>query len=363
METLHIEVPGASYPVHIGPGLIQDPAVWPEALPPGKILIVSDATVAELYLDKLARSLGDRHPELLILPSGEEQKSFESWRAIIDRLIAGEALRDASLVALGGGVIGDLTGFAAATYMRGIRFVQVPTTLLAQVDASVGGKTAVNHPAGKNLIGAFHQPSAVMIDSDTLSTLPEREYRAGLAEVVKYGIIRDAAFFDWLEAHVNNVGSRESEATLEVIARSVRNKAEVVAEDEKEQGIRATLNFGHTFAHALETLTGYSRYLHGEAVAIGMVVATALSEQRGICGENRTSRVRGLLNLFGLPVSWPSDIDPERAYKAMAMDKKALNTGLRLVLIEEIGKAVVDRESTSRDIVRAIESQMDASQP
>lgn len=356
IQTLSIELPDARYPVHLGAGLLGNRALWAEILPPGTILVVSDDVVAPLYLDSVLDALDGRAVETLILPAGEQHKSFENWRGILNRLVDIGALRDAAIVALGGGVVGDLAGFAAASYMRGIRFIQAPTTLLAQVDASVGGKTAINHEAGKNLVGAFHQPSAVAIDSATLDTLPDRAYRAGMAEVIKYGVIRDAKFFDWLEAHVEQINQRDPATVMELIARSVRNKAEVVAEDEKELGVRAILNFGHTFAHALETLTDYTRYQHGEAVAIGMVVAARLSEQRGMCPAGRADQIRSLLEGCGLPVAWPREIDAGRAIECMAMDKKALSTGMRLILIEDVGKAVVDSGSTSRDIVRAIET-------
>lgn len=353
---LEICLPAGRYPVHLGPGLLGDAETWAGALPPGKILIVSDSNVAPLYLDTVKQSLGDRRAEILVLPAGETHKTVASWNQVMDKLVEIGALRDATLVALGGGVIGDLAGFAAATYMRGIRFVQAPTTLLAQVDASVGGKTAVNHPAGKNLVGAFHQPAAVIIDSETLNTLPLREYRAGLAEVVKYGVIRDPGFFEWLEQRVDALNEREVHVVLETIARCVRNKADVVAEDEKEHGVRALLNFGHTFAHALETLSGYNRYLHGEAVAIGMVVATTLSEQRGLCAPGCATRIAGLLDALGLSLDWPAEISAEAAWEAMAMDKKALDSGLRLILAKGIGDAFVDQSSSQHDIVRAIET-------
>lgn len=357
---LSIDLPGRAYPVHIGPGMLRDRELWEKTLPAGSALVVSDETVAPLYLARLLESLRGRPVESLILPGGETHKTFEGWRAVIDRLVEVGALRDSTLIALGGGVVGDLGGFAAATYMRGIRLVQAPTTLLAQVDASVGGKTAINHPAGKNLVGAFHQPASVIIDTDTLGTLPDREYRAGIAEVVKYGVIRDRAFFSWLVRNAAGIIARDSAAVLEMVARSVRNKAEVVVKDESERGVRAILNFGHTFGHALEALTGYSEYLHGEAVAIGMACAAALSEQRGTCPAGSSEELTALLRQFGLPVDWPPEIPPERALETMAMDKKAVDSGLRLILIGEIGKAVIDRDSGGRDILRAIQSRMES---
>lgn len=359
IRTLEVDVPGGRYAVSLGSGLLTQQSLWHTILAPGKCLVVSDENVADLYLDSLLGALPGTETDSLVLPAGETHKTFDAWRVVIDRLVAIGALRDATLVALGGGVIGDLAGFAAATYMRGIRLVQVPTTLLAQVDASVGGKTAINHPAGKNLVGAFHQPAAVVIDSDTLATLPDREFAAGMAEVVKYGVIRDAAFLDWLEQRRAQITARDTDTLLEMIARSIRNKAEVVAQDERESGVRAILNFGHTFAHALETLTGYERFLHGEAVAIGMLAAATLSEQRGLCPPGRATRLRELLAAFGLPVTWPGDIDAERAVETMTMDKKAVHSGLRLILVENFGAAGIDQESTSRDIVRAIESNVE----
>ncbi len=355
-ETLQIALPASSYPVHIGAGLLGDAFVWKSALPAGSVLVISDDNVAPLYLESLLRALDGREAGSLVLPAGEAHKTFESWRAILDRLVEIGALRDATLVALGGGVVGDLAGFAAASYMRGIRLIQAPTTLLAQVDASVGGKTAINHAAGKNLIGAFHQPAAVIIDTATLATLEEREYRAGMAEVVKYGAIGDAALFVWLEDHVEAIKQQKADVLRQMIARCVSDKARVVTEDEKEHGVRALLNFGHTFAHALETQTGYVRYLHGEAVAIGMMAAARLSEDLGLCPSGCAERLGGLLQSFGLDLRWPGDVAAEATVEAMALDKKALASGQRLILLEDIGKASIHQGIGRRDIVRAIQS-------
>lgn len=359
MQTLNIHLPAISYPVFIGAGLLDDADLWAGTLPAGKLLIVSDDNVAPLYLERLHLALGSRDSVSLVISPGEAQKSFANWRRVTDALVKMGALRDATVIALGGGVIGDLAGFAAASYMRGIRFVQVPTTLLAQVDASVGGKTAINHPAGKNLLGAFHQPSAVIIDTETLNTLPAREFRAGMAEVVKYGVIRDDSYFAWLEENTTAINERNEGVVAEMIARSVGNKAEVVGEDEKEQGVRALLNFGHTFAHAIETLTGYERYLHGEAVAIGMLTAARLSEDLGKCPAGICDRIETLLGNFGLPLAWPTEVSAENAVDTMAMDKKALDSGLRLILVEAMGKATIANDCNRRDIVRAIESHME----
>lgn len=356
MQTLNIQLPATMYPVHIGAGLLSDTDLWAASLPAGKLLVVSDENVAPLYLDSLLGALEGRDAEALLIPAGEAEKTFANWRRVTDRLVELGALRDATVIALGGGVIGDLAGFAAASYMRGIRFVQAPTTLLAQVDASVGGKTAINHPAGKNLVGAFHQPSAVIIDTETLNTLPAREFRAGMAEVVKYGAIRDPEYMDWLESHAASINGRAVADITAMIARSVENKAAVVSEDEKEQGVRALLNFGHTFAHAIETLTGYERYLHGEAVAIGMVTAALLSEQLGHCPAGTAKRLEVRLGAFGLETAWPPEVDADSAVNTMAMDKKALDSGLRLILLRRIGEAFIAKGCNRRDILRAIES-------
>ena len=328
MQTLNIQLPNRSYPVHIGSGLLGQAELWNSVLSAGKLLVVSDHNVAPLYLEQLHTALGNRDSVSLVISAGEAQKSFDNWRKITDALVKIGALRDATVIALGGGVIGDLAGFAAASYMRGIRFVQVPTTLLAQVDASVGGKTAINHPAGKNLVGAFHQPIAVMIDTDTLDTLPPREFSAGMAEVIKYGVIRDAEFLDWLTEHADAIKANQADVVLEMIARSVAHKAEIVSADEKEQGVRALLNYGHTFAHTIETLTGYERFLHGEAVAIGMLSAAIMSEQTGICPAGSWRKLHPVCEKFDLPTMWPATVKPEQAVECMGMDKKSPGFGL-----------------------------------
>ena len=355
MKTIDIDLPVNAYPVYLGRGLLAEGDCWRRHLGDGDVLIVSNETVAPLYLDTLREALGDRSPEVHILPDGEQYKTVETWQGILDRLVAMQARRDSNLVALGGGVVGDITGFAAASYMRGIRFLQSPTTLLAQVDASVGGKTGVNHARGKNLIGAFHQPATVVIDSATLDTLPPREFNAGLAEVVKYGAICDAPFFDWLEENAAAIVERDESAIDTLVERSVRNKADIVRQDEKEAGIRALLNLGHSFGHALESETAYRRFLHGEAVAIGMVTAARLSERRGLCPEGSAQRLERLLSRFDLPVAIPGDLDVDALAAALSLDKKAVASGLRLVLLKAIGDAVVDSGSHADDIRRAIE--------
>jgi len=355
LKTVSVELVSNGYPVYLGGGILPDRSLWDRHLGDGKTLIVSNDVVAPLYLDVLRSALGERDVEVHIIPDGEPEKTIDTWYGILDKLISMKARRDANLIALGGGVVGDITGFAAASYMRGVRFLQAPTTLLAQVDASVGGKTAINHPKGKNLVGAFHQPEAVIIDSATLSTLPGRELNAGLAEVVKYGAIRDEAFFDWLERNISPIKARSGEALDRLIFESVRNKADIVAADEKEAGVRALLNFGHSFGHALETVTGYSRFLHGEAVAIGMVTAGRLSEIRKLCPPGTTKRLAELLLAFDLPVQRPGDIPVSQLVEALALDKKATASGLRLILLKGIGEAVIDHESLEADIVAAME--------
>lgn len=354
MRTIDVSLGNRSYPVFIGEGLLGRSSGWQDHVQAGKALIVTNEIVAPLYLQSVQESLAGLDLHTLILEDGEQSKTIRNWSRIIDTLVGMKAGRDVCLVALGGGVIGDITGFAAASYMRGVPFIQLPTTLLAQVDASVGGKTAVNHGEGKNLIGAFHQPGAVIIDTDTLNTLPEREYKAGLAEVVKYGVIRDPEYFDWLESNATALLQRDPAMLASMIERSVQNKAEVVAEDELETGSRALLNFGHSFGHALETLTGYSMLLHGEAVAIGMVVAARLSEIRGLCSAGTTDRLKNLLGKIELPSSLPDGVSSDKILDAMKLDKKNLEGQTRLILIEAIGKARIDADSSREELLKAI---------
>ena len=342
-HTITVDLGDRRYPVLIGNGLVGGYDLAPFLEGP-HCLVVTNETVAPLYLERLKPSLGGRTVEALTLPDGESHKTLASAERVLDTLAGMRAGRDATIVALGGGVVGDIAGFAAACYMRGIGFVQVPTTLLAQVDASVGGKTGVNHRQAKNLIGAFHQPRAVLIDTQVLDTLPEREFRAGLAEVIKHAVIADAEFFGWLEANIARLLVRDAAALAEAIGRSCEIKAYAVAADEKEQGKRALLNFGHTFGHAIEHALGYGEWLHGEAVAAGMVMAAALS---GI-GSEAEERLRRLLQAADLPVAPPDDCRGAlRA--AMDLDKKNRQGGLRFVLLRGIGEAyVADDYSESR---------------
>ena len=338
LRTLEVSLGTRSYPIWIGDGLLDDAACWRGAIGGRHVLVVSNTTVAPLYLARVEAALGGLHHASLLLPDGEAHKTLERTGEVFAALARLGASRDATILALGGGVIGDLAGFAAACWMRGIDFVQMPTTLLAMVDSSVGGKTGVNLPAGKNLVGAFHQPRAVVADTSTLATLPPREYRAGLAEVVKYGAIADPEFFFWLEQRVDALNARNGQTLGEAIERSCASKAAIVARDEHELGERALLNFGHTFGHALETVAGYGTLLQGEAVAIGMLQAARLSSLLGRAPAEDAQRLESLLRELGLPVA-PPPLDRERLLAAMRLDKKNLGGRLRLILWHGIGQA------------------------
>lgn len=340
-STLHIELAERRYPIHIGNGLLEQAALL-SSLAPGKhVLVVSDAHVAPHYLDKLSAAWQDKALLSVVLPAGEQQKNLARFSELMTALAKLGASRDATLVALGGGVVGDLTGFAAACWMRGVRYLQVPTSLLAMVDSSVGGKTAVDLPEGKNLVGAFHQPSAVLADLDTLATLPQRELRAGLAEVLKYAAIGDADFFEWICAHSRALVERDSHALHQAIARSCRHKAAIVARDEREIAERMLLNFGHSFAHAIESEQGYAGLVHGEAVAVGMALAARLSARMGHASENDSLRLESALQALGLPTRCPAELDPSRLVARMRLDKKNRSGRLRLILWHGIGRAFV----------------------
>jgi 3-dehydroquinate synthase len=340
MQRVSIDLGSRSYPILIGPGLLEDPAVVSAAVAARDVLVVSNEVVGPLYLAPLLRGLAGKRIAELLLPDGEQHKTLGVAARIFDALVAGRMNRDACIVALGGGVVGDMAGFAAACYQRGVDCVQVPTTLLAQVDSSVGGKTGVNHPGGKNLIGAFHQPRAVVSDIATLTTLPARELRAGLAEVIKYGLVADRVFLDWLDSNLEAILALERSALEHAIRRSCEIKAEIVAADEREHGRRALLNLGHTFGHAFEAATGYGEWLHGEAVAAGMALAADLSRRMGWLDERDVVRVRNLLQRAGLPVAAPG-IGAARALELMGMDKKVLAGRIRLVLLRRPGEGVV----------------------
>ncbi|MDP2751729.1 MAG: 3-dehydroquinate synthase [Rhodocyclaceae bacterium] len=361
MRTLNVSLDSRSYPIHIGPSLLAEAALIVPFLPRPQVAVISNTTIAPLYLEKLTAPLlaaGVRVTEI-ILPDGEVYKNWETLNVIFDALLRERCDRATTLIALGGGVIGDLTGFAAACFQRGLPFIQVPTTLLAQVDSSVGGKTGINHPRGKNMIGAFWQPQLVLADTGTLTTLPDRELSAGLAEVIKYGLIRDGSFLTWCEANVERLMARDAEALTVAIERSCFHKAEVVADDEREtasSGGRALLNLGHTFGHAIETGMGYGQWLHGEAVAAGMVVAAELSRRLGWLTAAEVDRVRTLLTRAGLPTEWPATLTVDRALELMAHDKKVIAGQQRLVLLKRLGEAVTWKDAPEADIRAAIES-------
>ncbi len=352
-RTLEVQLGERGYPIAIGGGLLGRTDAWTSIAPERQVLLLSNTTVAPLYAKALREALGKRPLELLLLPDGESHKTLEQAGVVYQRLAAMGANRDAVLVALGGGVIGDLGGFVAATWMRGIDFVQVPTTLLAMVDSSVGGKTAVNLPAGKNLVGAFHQPRLVVADLDTLATLPPREYASGLAEVLKYGAIVDREFFDWIDAHAAALIARDLDVVAEAVERSCRHKAAIVARDERETGDRALLNFGHTFGHALEAVAGYGTLLHGEAVAIGMVQAARLSERLGLSSPADGDRLAAVLARLDLPVAPPAGLSADELEHAMRLDKKNASGKLRFILWRGIGAALLP-QAVDNEALRAV---------
>jgi 3-dehydroquinate synthase len=357
ITTLNVELAERSYPIHIGAGLLARADLIVPRLKQMKVVIVTNTTVAPLYLEQLRSTLAGAGISVLpvVLPDGEAYKTWETLNLVFDALLGAHCERGTTLIALGGGVIGDMGGFAAACYQRGMPFIQVPTTLLAQVDSSVGGKTAINHPLGKNMIGAFYQPRVVLADISTLDTLPDRELKAGIAEVIKYGLIRDPDFFAWLEANMNRLLARDRAALACAIHRSCADKAEVVAADEREAGERALLNLGHTFGHAIETGLGYGEWLHGEAVAAGTLIAAELSCRLGWLAADAMQRIEALFVLAGLPVRGPR-LGAGRYLELMRHDKKVLDGRLRLVLLEGIGKAVVTDIATEETIAAAIEA-------
>jgi len=341
MNTLQVELGNRSYPIYIGCDLLEVPKLYVRHIKGKQVLIVTNETVAPLYLDTVLGQLKAYKSAQVILPDGERHKSLAVLSQIFDTLLTNKFGRSATLVALGGGVIGDMGGFAAACYQRGIPFIQIPTTLLAQVDSSVGGKTGVNHPLGKNMIGAFYQPQCVIADTNVFDTLDDRQLSAGLAEVIKYGLIRDTEFFGWLEDNMDALLARDKKALSYAIERSCINKSEVVAEDETESGVRATLNLGHTFGHAIETGMGYGEYLHGEAVAIGTCQAADLSRRKGWLTDTDVEKIVGLFKKARLPVNPPDELSPERFLQLMSVDKKNVDGEIRLILLKAIGEATL----------------------
>lgn len=344
--TLRVELGSRGYDIRIGSQLTGQSAAYDGAVRGRRVVIITNDTVAADYREPVEAALSEAGHDVdtLLLPDGEAYKTMASIDTIAERMLSGGYGRDATLVALGGGVIGDLAGFAAAIYQRGIDFIQVPTTLLAQVDSSVGGKTGVNHRLGKNMLGAFHQPRRVIADVDVLATLPQREFAAGMAEVIKYGLIRDAPFFDWLEANMAAINAREPALVIELIRRSCANKADVVVADEREAGERALLNLGHTFGHALESELGYGAWLHGEAVAAGMCMAADTSRRLGWLSPAQVARIEAVIAAAGLPIAPPAEISAARILDLMRRDKKVAAGALRLVLLADIGHAVIHED-------------------
>ncbi|WP_299597501.1 3-dehydroquinate synthase [uncultured Microbulbifer sp.] len=355
MHSLHVDLGDRSYPILIGSGLLKDPGYFEESVRGKQVLVVTNETIAPLYLEMVLAALnGFAKVDTVLLPDGEAFKTLDTVNRVFDTLLEKRHDRSTTIIALGGGVIGDMSGFAAACYQRGVDFVQVPTTLLSQVDSSVGGKTGVNHPLGKNMIGAFYQPQLVLIDIDTLTTLPDRELSAGIAEVIKYGMICDAPFFEWLESNMDALLARDPEALAYAIQRSCADKAAVVAEDERESGRRAILNFGHTFGHAIEAVQGYGNWLHGEAVAAGMVMAAELSKLRGWISAQDVDRLRALLSKAELPQQSPADMAVDDYLQAMSVDKKVQDGKLRLVLLHALGSAQIVADTPKEQLIEVL---------
>jgi 3-dehydroquinate synthase len=355
MKALQVELGSRSYPIYLGAGLIASPSLISSYIRATQVLIVTNETIAPLYLEKLKAQLSAYRCSEVILPDGERYKTLETVQCVFDRLLADKHGRTTTIIALGGGVIGDMTGFAAACYQRGVAFIQIPTTLLAQVDSSVGGKTGVNHLLGKNMIGAFHQPVCVLIDTDTLDTLPEREFRAGLAEVIKYGLIADKPFFYWIEQNIAGLLARNKDALAHAIRTSCQNKAAVVAQDENETGVRALLNLGHTFGHAIESWQCYTSWLHGEAVAAGTVIAAQLSCDMGLLSLEALDSIRNIFKRIELPVYVPEALDCPTFFDFMQRDKKVLDGRMRLILLESIGCAIISEDAAEQQIFSAID--------
>lgn len=356
MRTLTLELAERSYPIYIGSNLLSEPELFIPHLAGQRLAIVSNTTVAPLYMDKLCAALGEKNITKIELPDGESFKNWQTLQSIFDALLADKHDRTTTLIALGGGVVGDMTGFAAACYQRGVRFIQVPTTLLSQVDSSVGGKTGINHELGKNMIGAFYQPAAVIIDIATLSSLPKREFSAGMAEVIKYGLLGDEEFLYWLEANIESLMAQDPDSLAEAVERSCAAKARVVAADEKEANIRAILNLGHTFGHAIETEQGYGNWLHGEAVATGMLMALYMSSLLGWVSRERLQLALRLLRAANLPLVPPEAMDSAAFLRHMAVDKKAVDGQIRLVLPREGAWAEVTADYPRELLLQVLET-------
>lgn len=356
MQTLTVDLGERAYPIHIGPQLLTNPELLAPHIVGKQVLVVTNETVAPLYLQQLKQGLSGFSVDEVVLPDGEQFKTLDTLNSIFDVALAKRHSRNTTLIALGGGVVGDMCGFAAASYQRGVNFIQIPTTLLSQVDSSVGGKTGVNHALGKNMIGAFWQPQVVLADVSVLASLPERELSAGIAEIIKYGLLGDAPFLDWLETNMPALMAGDEAALIYAVRRSCQNKANIVARDEREGGIRAWLNLGHTFGHAIEHSLGYGEWLHGEAVAAGMCMAAEMSQRLGWVSSEDVERVRGLIAAANLPIKPPQQMTSKQFADAMSVDKKVLDGQLRLVLLKSLGEAVVTAEFEQQVLLDTIEA-------
>lgn len=355
-NVMQVELGDRSYPIYIGAGNLDKSELLTRHIKSKQVVVVTNETVAPLYLERVSRHLQDYQVETIVLSDGEQFKTLETLNIIFDALLAKKFSRNATLIALGGGVVGDLSGFAAACYQRGIPFIQIPTTLLSQVDSSVGGKTGVNHALGKNMLGAFYQPQSVIIDVDVLDTLDDRQLAAGVAEVIKYGLIRDASFFLWIESNIEKIMARDKMALTYIIEQSCQSKAEIVAADERESGIRAILNLGHTFGHAIEAGMGYGEYLHGEAVAIGTCQAAELSCELGWLSHTDVTRIKTLFQNAALPIKAPSSLSAETFLELMAVDKKNVDGDIRLILLKEIGEATLPVAVEQKQLLKVLNS-------
>jgi len=362
MKTLHVNLGTRSYPIHIGTGLLDNPELIRPHIQGQEVMVVTNETIAPLYLKRTLALLDGYDVATVILPDGEQYKTLDTLNLVFDALLKKHFTRRCTLIALGGGVIGDITGYAAASYQRGVNFIQIPTTLLAQVDSSVGGKTGVNHALGKNMIGAFHQPQCVIADTETLNTLDDRQLSAGLAEIIKYGLINDADFFAWLEQNMPGLLARDPDALAYAIERSCHDKAEIVAADERESGVRALLNLGHTFGHAIETGTGYGNWLHGEAVGCGMWMAAELSHQHGWFTQTELDRTRDIIVKAKLPIEPPTSMSSEQFLDIMAVDKKNLEKKIRLVLMKGIGKSFISDDFDNALLKELLEKKLATAQ-
>ena len=356
MKTLNVSLGDRSYPIYIGGNLLSQSTLLTEHIKGKDVLVVTNTTVAPLYLQSVLDALTGYNCESVVLPDGEQYKNLEVLNQVFTKLLEEKCSRQVTLIALGGGVIGDMTGFAAACYQRGVPFIQIPTTLLSQVDSSVGGKTAVNHALGKNMIGAFYQPLCVIADTLTLTTLDDRQLSSGLSEVIKYGLINDPNFFDWLEKNMPALMARDQGMLAEAIERSCKDKADVVASDEREQGVRALLNLGHTFGHAIETGMGYGNWLHGEAIAVGMLMAADLSQRMGWMEQAAVDRIKALFVAAGLPVLAPEGMTAEQFMTLMSVDKKVQDGQIRLILLNGIGQAVISDDYSAMQLAETLRS-------